>query len=189
MMLNGMRINRGNVSTRRKPALVPLCPPQNQHNLTWDRTGASAVRSRQLTAWSMARPDTRFYLIFLKRGVLTRFLKLWSSYAQEQACVSGREYWLQQWYDGHGETGTANVGNKHMILSAVSRTRWNLQYGSSPLASSSPIKESGTGGSWDGKDVIQNTKLLASARIKPGFPALSIRKIILYVGQATRRKM
>jgi hypothetical protein len=29
--VGGMRIGRGNGSTRRKPALVPLCPPQIPH--------------------------------------------------------------------------------------------------------------------------------------------------------------
>jgi hypothetical protein len=39
-----------------KPAPVPLCPPQIPHGLTWDRTRASAVGGRWLTAWAMARP-------------------------------------------------------------------------------------------------------------------------------------
>jgi hypothetical protein len=36
--VGGMRIGRGNRSTRRKPAPVPLCPPQIPHHLIWDRT-------------------------------------------------------------------------------------------------------------------------------------------------------
>jgi hypothetical protein len=43
-----MRI--GGRSTRRKPASVPLCPPQILHELTRDQTLASAVRSRRLAA-------------------------------------------------------------------------------------------------------------------------------------------
>jgi hypothetical protein len=43
-------IGRGNRSTRRKPAAVPLCPPQIPHDLTWARTLAAAVGSQQLTA-------------------------------------------------------------------------------------------------------------------------------------------
>jgi hypothetical protein len=39
-----------------KPVPVPLCPPQIPHGLTRDRTLASAVRGRRLTAWAMARP-------------------------------------------------------------------------------------------------------------------------------------
>jgi hypothetical protein len=45
-----MRIGRGNRSTRRKPAPVPLYPPQIPHDLTWDRTRAAAVGSQRLTA-------------------------------------------------------------------------------------------------------------------------------------------
>ena len=32
----------------KKPASVPLCPPQISHGLTWDRIQASAVRCRRL---------------------------------------------------------------------------------------------------------------------------------------------
>jgi hypothetical protein len=58
--VGGMRIGRGNRSTRRKPAPVPLCPPQILHDLTWDRTRAAAVGSQRLTAWAMARPWLRW---------------------------------------------------------------------------------------------------------------------------------
>jgi hypothetical protein len=34
---DGMRINRVNISTRRKPAPVSLCPPQIPPDLTWNR--------------------------------------------------------------------------------------------------------------------------------------------------------
>jgi hypothetical protein len=39
-----------------KTVPVPLCPPQIPHRLTRNRTRASAVRGRRLTAWAMARP-------------------------------------------------------------------------------------------------------------------------------------
>jgi hypothetical protein len=45
-----MKIGRGNVSTRRKPAPVPLCPPQIPQALTWAGPGAAAVECRRLTA-------------------------------------------------------------------------------------------------------------------------------------------
>jgi hypothetical protein len=51
----GMRICRGNRSTRRKHAPVPFCPPQNP----WpdpDSNPAAVVESQWLTAWAMARP-------------------------------------------------------------------------------------------------------------------------------------
>jgi hypothetical protein len=46
----GIKIGRGNRSTRRKPAPVPLCPPQIPHDLTRVRTRAAAVGSQRLTA-------------------------------------------------------------------------------------------------------------------------------------------
>jgi hypothetical protein len=51
-----MRIGRVNRSTRRKPAPVPLCPPQIPHDLNWARTGVATVGSQRLTAWAMAQP-------------------------------------------------------------------------------------------------------------------------------------
>jgi hypothetical protein len=54
--IGGMKIDRGNRSTRRKTALAPLCPPQIPHDLTWAQTREAAVESQLLTAWAMARP-------------------------------------------------------------------------------------------------------------------------------------
>jgi hypothetical protein len=53
--VGGMRIRRESRNTRRKPIPVPLCL-QSPQNLTWDQTRAAEARSRQLTAWAMARP-------------------------------------------------------------------------------------------------------------------------------------
>jgi hypothetical protein len=53
--VGGMRIGRVNRSTRRKPAAVPLCPPQLPHDLTWTLARAAAVGSRQLTVSSVAQ--------------------------------------------------------------------------------------------------------------------------------------
>jgi hypothetical protein len=47
--VGGMRIGRGNYSTRRKSAPVPLRPPQIPYDLTWARTRTAAVGA-------MARP-------------------------------------------------------------------------------------------------------------------------------------
>jgi hypothetical protein len=44
--VGGMRIGRGNRSTLRKPAPVPIRPPQIPHDLTWDGTRAAAVGSQ-----------------------------------------------------------------------------------------------------------------------------------------------
>jgi hypothetical protein len=42
---------------------VPLCPPQIPHWLTQDRTRASALRGRRLTAWDMVRPCNAILLL------------------------------------------------------------------------------------------------------------------------------
>jgi hypothetical protein len=38
-----------------KPVLVPLCPRQIPHGLTWVRIWASTVRGQRLAAWTVAR--------------------------------------------------------------------------------------------------------------------------------------
>jgi hypothetical protein len=42
-VVGGMRTGRGNRSTRRKPAPVPLRPPKIPHELTWARSGNLAI--------------------------------------------------------------------------------------------------------------------------------------------------
>jgi hypothetical protein len=51
----GGMIGRGNQSTRRKPAPVPLCPPQ--HHMLPGREPRAPVGSQRLTAWVTARPN------------------------------------------------------------------------------------------------------------------------------------
>jgi hypothetical protein len=46
----GMKIGKGNLSTRIKPAPAPLCPPQIPIDQTRDRSRAAAVGSQRLTA-------------------------------------------------------------------------------------------------------------------------------------------
>jgi hypothetical protein len=45
-----MKLTGENRQLRGKPVPVPLCPPQTPHGLTRDRTQASEVRGRRLTA-------------------------------------------------------------------------------------------------------------------------------------------
>jgi hypothetical protein len=54
--IDGMQIGRGNRSIRRKPAPVPLCPPQILHDQTRARTRVAAVGNQRLTTWAMAWP-------------------------------------------------------------------------------------------------------------------------------------
>jgi hypothetical protein len=76
--VGGMRIGRGNGCIRRKPAPVQLCPPQIPHDLTWDWTRPSAVGSRRLTAWAMARPSyhINYSFILIRIENLLRLLQL-----------------------------------------------------------------------------------------------------------------
>jgi hypothetical protein len=46
--IGGMKIGRGNRSTRRKPASMPLCPPQIPRDLSRARTRAAAVGPHEL---------------------------------------------------------------------------------------------------------------------------------------------
>jgi hypothetical protein len=47
---DGMKIDRGNRSTPREPAIEPLCQPQNALDQTRTRTGAVAMGSQRLSA-------------------------------------------------------------------------------------------------------------------------------------------
>jgi hypothetical protein len=48
--IGGMKIGRGNRSTRKKSAPAPLCPPQILHDQTRVRTWAATVGRQRLTA-------------------------------------------------------------------------------------------------------------------------------------------
>jgi hypothetical protein len=65
--IGGMKICRGNRSTRRKPAPAPLCPPQIPHDQTRARTRAAAVGSLRLTAWATARPTFTLHTLIWRR--------------------------------------------------------------------------------------------------------------------------
>jgi hypothetical protein len=74
--VGGMRTVRRNRNTRRIYVPLPLCPPQIPHDLTRARTRATAVGSRWLTAWAMARPKRgvteSLLCLFLYEGKLCR---------------------------------------------------------------------------------------------------------------------
>jgi hypothetical protein len=60
---NGMKIGRGNRSTRRNPPPTPLCPPQIPLDQTRSRTRPTAVGTQRLTAWTMERPKNCYCII------------------------------------------------------------------------------------------------------------------------------
>jgi hypothetical protein len=73
--IGGLKIGRGNLSTRRKPAPAPLCRPQIPHDQTRTRTRAIAVESQRLTARAMARPVIILTgLIRLRRNKVTNII-------------------------------------------------------------------------------------------------------------------
>jgi hypothetical protein len=64
----GGMIGKGNWSTRRKSAPVPLCLPQTPHTAQ-TRIRATAVGSQRLTAWATARSKRYYFtatLMYLK---------------------------------------------------------------------------------------------------------------------------
>jgi hypothetical protein len=75
--IDGM-IGRGNRSTLRKPAPVPLCPTQTPHAAR-TRTRAAAVGSQRLTVWATARPLIHLvqsiikHTFYFKMSLITKF--------------------------------------------------------------------------------------------------------------------
>jgi hypothetical protein len=63
----GMRIGRGNGNTLRKPAPVPLFPPQIPRDVTRARTLAAAVESQRKTALAMVRPALLMLVTYPER--------------------------------------------------------------------------------------------------------------------------
>jgi hypothetical protein len=99
--VGGMRIGRGDRSTRRKPAPVLLCPPQIIHDLNWARTRAAAVGSRRPTAWAMARPKCRDS----ENYFMTEFLNIFCSTQTHVSCnlknIVGIECGTPNWESSH----------------------------------------------------------------------------------------
>jgi hypothetical protein len=67
----GGMIGRGNRSTRRKPALVPLCPPQTLHAARM-RTRVAAVGSQRLNRLSYGTASLAYY-----KEIEVLFHKFW----------------------------------------------------------------------------------------------------------------
>jgi hypothetical protein len=84
--IGGMKIGRGNRSTRRKPAPAPLCSPQIPHDQTRARTRAAAVGSQRLTAWAMARPIRPCYWLSLLKISLSIFMDMFLKQDTAQIC-------------------------------------------------------------------------------------------------------
>jgi hypothetical protein len=84
----GIKIGRGNRSTRRKPAPAPLCPQQISHDQTRARTRAAAVVSQRLTTW-----DLSIYLSIYLSMALQPFVGLGRSVSFLILYTVGRTPW------------------------------------------------------------------------------------------------
>jgi hypothetical protein len=81
--IGGMKIGRGNWSTRRKPAPATLCPPQMPNAHTRARSqAADAVVSQRLTAWANVRP------IHALNGIRTHDPSVWAG--EDTSCFRQR---------------------------------------------------------------------------------------------------
>jgi hypothetical protein len=71
--------------SEKKPASLPLFPPQIPNDLTQTRTREAAVGSRRSTAWATARPYNLSYFVDKnclheeERNIINHFEWLWSS--------------------------------------------------------------------------------------------------------------
>jgi hypothetical protein len=82
--ISWMMIGRRNRSTQRKPAPIPLCPPQTPHACR-TQTRAAAVGSQRLTSWATARPQ--------RRNITSYRTRNFYSGVQSFTCR-----WLRRWY-------------------------------------------------------------------------------------------
>jgi hypothetical protein len=83
-----MKLTGENRQLGEKPVPVPLCPPQTPHGLIRDRTRASAVEGRRLTAWAMARPLFMcFVWISEQTALVSLYNTYWMVFITETECV------------------------------------------------------------------------------------------------------
>jgi hypothetical protein len=61
--IGGIKIDKGNRSTRRKPAPVPLCPPQIKSHMTWPGIEPGPPRWEAGDYCAMARPKERLSML------------------------------------------------------------------------------------------------------------------------------
>jgi hypothetical protein len=61
----GWMSSMGNRSTLRKPATVPLCPPQIPHGFTRSRNRAAEVRSQRLNS-ELRHCHAKYFIIYVK---------------------------------------------------------------------------------------------------------------------------
>jgi hypothetical protein len=105
--ISGMRIGRGNWSTQRKPAPVPLCPSQTPHDLTQARTQATTVGRQWLTTWAMAWPTEKYGIIKINTKETCQFLSTIGDLAEPNSLMgdqSGKNKTPFKWVYCHKNT-------------------------------------------------------------------------------------
>ena len=76
------------------PVSLPLRAPQISHRLTWNRTRASAVRGRRLTAWAM--PNSNVRLIQLRTEPTSRVITVHTATCFDRLCCIRPWRWLKK---------------------------------------------------------------------------------------------
>jgi hypothetical protein len=85
------RTCKGNQSTERKSAPVPLWPPKISHNWAWDQTWAITMRSKRLTTRAMAQSIKSIKTAMSVRGG-PRLIQLLHCNLQDLLCLSELPY-------------------------------------------------------------------------------------------------
>jgi hypothetical protein len=117
--VGGMKIGRGNRSTRRKPAPAPLYTPQIPLDQTRDRTRAAVVGSQRLNAWAMERRKVSMYVKLTSSNYKTWITS--SSFAPYRESNTGGDPKLIL-TEIQGRTAAKN----HNCNSRLSGHNWNL---------------------------------------------------------------
>jgi hypothetical protein len=145
--IGGMKIGRGNRSTRRKPTPVPLCPPQNPtwqtRSRTLDRSGgkpatnrlsygaavfspiSSPLKTHRFTVEVFDPASTRVFLI------LCSMINLWQ-FSQYRNYAMGQKTWV--WF---------MIMVEIFILATVSRLALWFYSATYPMGDGAPVFGSG----------------------------------------------
>jgi hypothetical protein len=110
--IGGMKIGRGNRSTRRKPVPAPLCPPQIPYDQTRARTPAAAVGNQRLSElWR--GPPTKMVHFFTKHDTKSRLLV--NSYGQVEHSLTEIRFTKLGF---HSATEMFKSSKRYMLLHA-----------------------------------------------------------------------
>jgi hypothetical protein len=116
----GMKIGKGNRSTRRKPASEPLCSPQIPLDKTRAGNRAAAVGSQRLTAWAIARPFpclVTYTLVHLVTAILNCNFSINITIFHTQKSDNKSSFFLYAFYQCYSRV-------KHTTILLPPRRQW-----------------------------------------------------------------